>query len=300
VSHKLHNTLLTLVGNIRQCKCVAHAHERTKTNDQLKRQLLFSKSSSSSQTLSVRNITNTTHPWIMTDSRSDITGAIDYGLVPYLDPPPSSTPPTWSILPHFTVSQTSTQMSNLLSPHGIWVSLIGTLTSLSLFIQTLTLARQQSNLILSPEAFSNDLYTLEHQLLSTPLTLPSPAHEPAISVSLRYSALIYLKAVLQEFPHSVNGSNILVERVRGSLGCIWLVDGLREEKGKIALMTWMCTVCAAVARGEVRTWFVEKIGRTPYTSWNPVEMERLLCLKSTFGNGCIEKIWEEARAMSLE
>lgn len=234
---------------------------------------------------------------ILRDPRSDVTGAIDFGLIPYLDLPLSSTSPTWSLLPHSTILQTSARMTKLLNFHGIRTSLVQILTNLSLFHQTITLARLNSNLVLPSESFSNDLYTLEHYLLSFPSTLHSPAHEPALSAALRFSALIYLKAVLQEFPHSVTGSRILVEKVKEKLGFIWMGDGLEGENKRTDLIAWMCAVCAAVASGEDRMWFVRKMGglQMPSATVEALTMETLLNLRSTFGDGCIKKIWEESK-----
>ena len=231
---------------------------------------------------------------ILTVSRSDVTGAINYGLSPYLNFPPSLTPPTWYVLPPSTVPQTLLRMTALLSPHGIHHSLIQILASLSLFVQTLNLTRSNPGILLSPEAFSNDLYTLEHCLLSLPSTLLSPAHELALSVALRFSALICLKAVLQEFSHSVNGSKILVERVRESLGCVWMGDECEEKGGFLA---WMCVLCAAAANGEVREWFVERLGtlQVQYAACDELGMDRLLNLNAIFNKECIENIWQEAR-----
>jgi hypothetical protein len=187
-------------------------------------------------------------------------------------------------------------MTALLSPHDIQQSLIQVLTSLSLFIQTLNLPRSNPKMPLSPEAFSDDLYTLEHCLLSFPSTLPSPAHESAFSVALRFSALIYLKAVLQEFPHSVNGSRILLQKVREPLNLIWLSEDEEKEK-KAALAAWMCVLCAAVAKSEVRDWFVEKLGilQVHYAACDGLGMDRLLNLNAIFSQECIENIWQEGR-----
>jgi Fungal specific transcription factor domain len=186
-------------------------------------------------------------------------------------------------------------MTNVLTPHKIHRFLIETLTSMSLFAQTLNLTRSSSCITLSAESFSNDLYTLEHNLLSFPSTLPSPAHEPALSVSLRFSALIYLKSVLQEFPHSVNGSRILVEKLRESLALIWVGEGQGMEEGgeeKRALVAWMCVVGAAVAKGDVRAWFLGKLGRMGVhcAAGNETGIERLLSLKNVFDKECLEKI----------
>ena len=68
--------------------------------------------------------------------------------------------------------------------------------------------------------------------------------------------LIYLKAILQAFSHSVNGSSILVERLRENLSTIW-----DDECKARSLVRWACIVGAAVAKGELKGWFVEKFGR---------------------------------------
>jgi len=238
---------------------------------------------------------------MLTSFRSDITGAIDYGVTPYLDLPPSPTQPTWSILPATTTSQISSRMANLLNTHLTQPSLSETLTSLSLFTQTLTFIRSNPNITLPPDAFSNDLYNLEHSLLSFPSTLASPAHEPALSTSLRFSALICLKAVLQEFPHSVNGSKILVDRVRESLSMIEVGQEIRfgeQEIEKIGIMMmWICTVCAAVSKCEVREWFVSRLA-SMNTRYEPTNIEGFLGLNNVFGEGCIVKVWEEVRTRS--
>jgi hypothetical protein len=147
-------------------------------------------------------------------------------------------------------------MTQLPTPCKTRLTLIQTLTSLSLFTQTLSCACSHPSITLSPEEFSNDLYSLEHALLSFPNTSPSPAHELPLSVPLSVAVLIYLKAILQAFSHFVNGSSILVERLRENLSTIW-DDGCKAR----SLVRWVCIVGAAVAKGELKGWFVEKFGR---------------------------------------
>ncbi len=185
------------------------------------------------------------------------------------------------------------ELTHLLTPCDIYLSLIQTLASLSLFTQTLTHTRSHPHIRLSPEAFSNDLYTLEHSLLAFPSTLPSSAHEPTLSVALRIAGLIYLKSVLQEFPHSVNGSRILVERLRENLSLIWV----GEEDGKLALVRWMCFVAAAVATGDAREWFVGNLGwlGLDWTGEEEVRLAKLLRLQDVFGGKAMEGIQEEVR-----
>jgi Fungal specific transcription factor domain len=182
-------------------------------------------------------------------------------------------------------------MTSLLNRHGIHPYLIQTLISTSLFIQALASARLNPTSNLSPKAFSNDLYTLEYSLLSFPSTLPPLCRESAISTSLRFSVLIYLKVVLQEFPHSVNGSSLLVERVKEGLRLIQLGNG--ENDG---LMAWICVVCTAVASGEVREWFVRRLTTM---GWHNDRLETgadwLMPLRNVFDEGCVEKIWEEVK-----
>lgn len=56
---------------------------------------------------------------------------------------------------------------------------------------------------------------------------------------MRFSALIYLKAVLQAFPHSLTGSRLLGERVRQSLEVAGTGYEQREEND---LIVWMCSL----------------------------------------------------------
>jgi hypothetical protein len=229
--------------------------------------------------------------------RSDVTGAIDYGLSPYLNPPPSTTAPIWSTLSPSTIPQTSLRMTALLNPYSIHYSLIQVLTSLSLFTQTLNLTRAKPAIYLSPESFSNDLYSLEHSLLSFPSILPSPAHESALSIALRFSALIYLKAVLQEFPHSFHGSRLLVGRVRESLE----FDDVAYEQGERSdLIPWICVLCIGVTKGDVKEWFMRKLQSLEFAFAESEEtaLFSLLNLRSALGEGCIEKIGKEAGIMS--
>lgn len=87
------------------------------------------------------------------------------------------------------------------------------------------------------------------------------------------------------------------------MGLIWVGEGQSMEEGgeeKVALVAWMCVVGAAVGKGEVREWFVGKLGRMGVRCAGDEEtgMEKLFSLTSVFDKGCLEKIWEEARMSS--
>ena len=83
-----------------------------------------------------------------------------------------------------------------------------------------------------------------------------------------------------------------MERVREGLRFVEVGDG--EKDGLVA---WMCVVCAAVSKGEMREGFVRKLVRMGwhYDREEKTGMDRLLRLGNVFGKGCIEKIWEEVR-----
>jgi hypothetical protein len=182
---------------------------------------------------------------------SDVNGAIDYASPPYLDFQRSSAPRIWSIMPSQQLRATEISISQILKPCSIHSKLIDTMTELSFFSHTIFFARSNPAVLLDPAIFSEDLYYIEHQLLSFPTTIPATSQERGVEKACRLAGLLYIKAALQEIPHSKNGSSILLVQLKEALTTVWMMEA--EEP----LLVWVCFVGAALSKGDLRGWFVQ-------------------------------------------
>jgi len=215
---------------------------------------------------------------------SDVNGAIDYASLPYLDLRRSSGPRTWSIMPSQQLRSTETSISQVLKPCSIHSKLIDTMTELSYFSQTIFFAKSNKTVLFDPATFSEDLYYIEHRLLSFPTTIPAPSQERSIEKACRLAGLLYIKAALQELLLSKNGSSILLVQLKEALTTVWMMEA--EEP----LLVWVCFVGAALSKGDLRAWLVQYLTQLsacprifPFED-EDMEMSRLLSLKKVFGS----------------
>ncbi|TVY49294.1 hypothetical protein LOCC1_G002080 [Lachnellula occidentalis] len=223
--------------------------------------------------------------------RSDITGAIDYAATPLLDFDRSNRPPTWALLSAQTIGTTDREMKTVLTRCGVHPSLITTMTELACFSQAIHLATEAS-VYFDPTTFSEDLYWLEYNFLAFAAKLPGGSTETETDKACRLGALLYLKAILQEFPHSANGSSLLLAQMRTSL------TGISMQASNSPLLLWLCLVGGSLSELEERPWFVDCLAQIRMVSLVPsfddieLDLSRMLGLKRVFGR-TFETLWNE-------
>jgi len=220
--------------------------------------------------------------------RSDITGAIDYATAPLLCFERTSHPPTWSIVPCQLLKDIDSDLSYILRKSEVHAEIINTMIELAYFAQGIRSASSRADITLDPEDFSADLYWIEHSLLS----IPNPtSNERAINTACRLGALLYVKGILQEFPHSATGASILTQRLRESL------DGVYMTEENVNLLTWLSLVGAMSSKPDDRTWFTSyldystRIGGIP-PSDEALPLNRFLDLRTAFGRS-LDNVWAE-------
>lgn len=165
------------------------------------------------------------------------------------------------------------------------------MTELVSFSQAIVFAADAS-FFFDPAIFSEDLYWLEHNLLAFPSNLPEGTLESEIDRACRLGALLYLKAVLQEIPHSKHGSTLLLSQLRDAL------DNVLIQKFNSPLLLWLSLIGGSLSKAEMRAWFVEYLAQIRSTalvlSFDDLEgdLSRLLGLKKVFGKA-YETLWDE-------
>ncbi|KAH9212467.1 hypothetical protein DL95DRAFT_304045 [Leptodontidium sp. 2 PMI_412] len=225
----------------------------------------------------------------LTQHRADVTGAIDYGAMPYLDFERYTYQSIWSILPTVTLKAIREDMMDLLIVSEIHPSIISTMTNLAYLSRSIQ-ENKTKRVCFDPITFSEDLYWIEHDLLSFPRTLPLNDSETNIDKALRFGALLYTKTTLQQFPNSMTGPTILLARLQESLSEISI------SKSITPLIGWLSLIGSMLSRGEGKEWFVAHLrvlrDANRVTSFDELAggMNRLLCLRNVFGNVC-EAVW---------
>ncbi|KAG9230809.1 hypothetical protein BJ875DRAFT_384360 [Amylocarpus encephaloides] len=230
--------------------------------------------------------------------RADVTGAIDYAATPILAFERSTRDPTWFLLLPTHREDTTEDAETFLRCCGIHEGLLPPTSSLILFSQTVHFASSTRH-ALDPSTFSEDLYWLEYQLLSFPSNLSEFHEETPLEKATRIGSLLYLKAILQEFPHSSTGPSILLSQLEESLFQI-PVGNFPDP-----LVLWLALVGGAfsVGKGYLRRSFVTYLGILKDVMAlgsfheEDVELCKLLGLRSVFGKA-FETLWDEV--MSLD
>ena len=187
-------------------------------------------------------------------------------------------------------------MKNVLTKCGVHPNLITIMTELACFSQAIHFATEVS-VYFDPATFSEDLYWLEYNFLAFAAKLPEGSTETETDKSCRLGALLNLKAILQEFPHSVNGSSLLLAQLRKSL------TGISMQASNSPLLLWLCLVGGSLSETEERAWFVNCLAQirtvSPVSSFDDFELDlsRMLGLKKVFGKA-FETLWNETLVTS--
>lgn len=117
---------------------------------------------------------------------------------------------------------------------------------------------------------------------------------PDLDKATRLASLLYLKAMLQEFPHSRTGPRVLLEELRDALTELSPTNPIsHRESGNKEVLGWVAIVgaCFSDEEGGMRGWFVEFLrevlggmyGSGVVVEAREGEMERLLGLEGVFG-----------------
>jgi hypothetical protein len=112
----------------------------------------------------------------------------------------------------------------------------------------------------------------------------------------RIASLLYLKAILQEFPHSSTGPSILLSQLQAALAVIPLSSTYSP------LLLWLALVGGSFSEGlwGFRRWFVSYLGGLKATmglhsfddgEWGGV-VSVFLGLRAVFGKA-FESLWKE-------
>jgi hypothetical protein len=177
--------------------------------------------------------------------------------------------------------------------YGVHETLLPAMLNLVLFSQAVHVA-SSTKYTLDPSMFSEDFYFLEYQLLSFPSTLSKDVGESPLDKATRLASLLYLKAILQEFPNSTTGPSILLTQLQESLNAVPLSSTYNP------LLLWLALVGGSFSDGlwEFRRLFVSHlVGLKATMSLQSFddgdgELSRFLGLRSIFGKA-FESLWEE-------
>ncbi|TGO20965.1 hypothetical protein BPAE_0252g00080 [Botrytis paeoniae] len=190
--------------------------------------------------------------------RSDITGAIDYAAEPYLyyKPRNHSGISISKILPVHRIGTINAYIEISLARCGIHRNLVRIMQYLAIFYQSIQFA-SLSRLLLDPGDFLDDIYWIEYELLSFPLSLEGD-QEPIIDKATRIGALLFMKSILEEYPHSSTGPSILLQQLQESLSTI---DTATTTEQTCQWLIWLFTIGAVHSKRDhiTRTWFVEQL-----------------------------------------
>lgn len=246
--------------------------------------------------------------------RSDVTGAFDYAATPFLNIERSTAPPTWSFLPQYEIENTEVIMNQLLTECEVHPQLIAAMINLAHFANAVKLAKLDPEIKLDTISFSEDLYTIEHDLLSfssdqlDEFLLLSP-YSTDLNNALRIGALLYIKSILHEFPHAKTGPTILLSQLRGSLSSIQTQVSHLQSAILMPVLGWLGTIGAMLAQGETKGWFMIFLRQSAVENGDTIVylndhtlMSGMLSLKEAFGMG-VEGVWKDvqiwAETMSL-
>jgi hypothetical protein len=133
------------------------------------------------------------------------------------------------------------------------------MTELPLFSQTIKSTKSEAQILLNPDAFTEDMHWIQYKLLSFPISLLRSSKEQDIDRACRIGGLLYMKAILEQLPCSATGSSILLRRLQESL------DRIPAVKEQAPLLLWLALIGAAMSKsGLQQTWFVAHLALLTY------------------------------------
>jgi hypothetical protein len=224
-------------------------------------------------------------------TRTDIAGAIDYSETPHLDFVRSDSPFIWSGLPKHDLENVERDINRILSSCRVHSRLIEIMVDVAHFSQATLMWRTDNSLNLDLKALSEDMYWIEYRLLLFPTTHGRLA-VGCVDEACRLGALLYLKALLEEFPHSATGPSVLLKQLQESLRNITINESLSP------LLLWLSLIGAALSKSQVRIWFTGMLEQLTIdfqvTSFrdHELEMNRVIGLEAVLGSS-VDNIWKD-------
>lgn len=170
-------------------------------------------------------------------------------------------------------------------------SLVNAMIDLACFSSVFQYGYGKSPYSLNHVQFSEDMNWILHRFLSFPKSLSNHCQQSQADKVCRLGGLLYMKAILQEFPHSSTGPSMLLKQLQQSLSKIPIVES------SIQLLVWSSLVGSSLAKTQMKTWFVSFSGRllTKFgiASFDNGKMalSRILHIRE------VEKLWAEAVAV---
>jgi hypothetical protein len=179
------------------------------------------------------------------------------------------------------------------------------MTSLVHFTYAIHSATTSSiHISIDPHTFSTDLYSIESALLTSAPTSsldPNPLTE-GTEKALRLSSLLYLKSILQEFPHSITGPRILLSQLLDSLRFLLTIPHTQSHHLS-PIICWISTIGALLSGDEKRQCFIDILISTHVregTGWEMLQKESLegiLSLSRVFGTGTLDALRREVACL---
>lgn len=187
-------------------------------------------------------------------------------------------------------------VARFLTNCGIHPDLTTIMIALAYFSQAVRSAALDPKFELSRAALTDDVYWIQHRLLVFPTVLANADSETSLDKACRLGALIYMKATVEEFPHSKTGSSILLEKLRGALLQVPITEPV------MPLLLWLSHLGAAVSQPCPRKWFVRHLaglvamgGISGIASLNDrqLEMARVFSICLVLGTAVDERVWAD-------
>ncbi len=213
---------------------------------------------------------------------------MDYLQEPHLPPIERTQLPIFSSVPSSEREERTGSLIGALESCDFNSSLVSTIQDLIQFSQALDYALTRENVLFHPRAFDEDMILIQRALLA------APEAERNIERACRVGALIYIKSITKEFPHSASTSKILVQKLKSSL------NGIAEDSRIAPLLLWLFFMGGVASQGtSERAWFVAHlvrmtiaVGRVP--NWEGVKavLRKVLWVENIHGRIC-KMLWDE-------
>ncbi|RDW77530.1 hypothetical protein BP6252_05583 [Coleophoma cylindrospora] len=186
--------------------------------------------------------------------RTDVAGAMDYAESPYLPFERANIPRVWSVIPAQQQEEIYEHLSSTLYQAGVRSDLVEIMVELAYFSSAVLLSKGDSMIQLNPSSLTEDMYWIQHQLLSFS-SAPASLHGIGnIDAACRLGGLLYMKALLEEIPHSYTGPSILLDELRTHL------EGIASDDGNSSLLTWLTLLGLQFTKQDLpKQWFAKHL-----------------------------------------
>jgi hypothetical protein len=179
-------------------------------------------------------------------------------------------------------------MRQIMASYQVHPALIDIVVDVAHFSQAIISWRSDPKSTIKIETVSEDMYWIEYRLLLFSATHGDPAS--SIDEACRMGSLLYMKTLLQEFPHSASGPYVLLTRLQASLQEIPITKSLSP------LLMWLSLIGAALSKIAQRSYFMGLLEHfalefhIPSFQDTDLEMSKLMGLEQVLG-ASLERIW---------